>query len=126
MPNYSAQIIESTHELSARERILLKDTTNATKLDDAVDNSESGRVIIKPADYAVIAIHNEKSKDRKEYNNYVIIDESGEKFVTGSPSFWSNFKEIWDEMNGEEFEIEVYKKPSKNYSGKDFITCSII
>lgn len=126
MANYTAKITETTHELTARERILLKDTTNAIKLDEAVDNSEDGKVILRPVDYAVISIHNEKSKDRKDYDNYIIIDESGEKYVTGSPSFWSNFKEIWSEMEGEAFEIEVYKKPSKNYSGKDFITCSII
>lgn len=126
MEYYTAKIIESTHELSARERILLKDTTNAKKIDEAVDEAENGRIIIRPIDYAVISIHNEKSKDRKEYNNYIIIDEDGTKYVTGSPSFWSNFKEIWEEMSGEPFEIEAYKKPSKNYSGKDFITCSII
>lgn len=126
MENYTAKVIESTHELSARERILMKDTTNGTKIDEVVDESETGRVIITPVDYAVITIHNEKSKDRKDYNNYIIIDADGTKYVTGSPSFWSNFKEIWEEMNGESFQIEAYKKPSKNYTGKEFITCSII
>ena len=65
----------------------------------------------------------------KDYYNYVIIDKDGTKYVTGSPSFWSSFKEIWDEMreeSDEEFSISIYKVPSKNYNGKDFITCSII
>lgn len=130
MENYSATIKETTHELSARERIMMKDTTNAKKIDTAIDESEDGKIVINPADYVVLSIHNEKSKDRKDYENYLIIDRGGEKFYTGSPSFWSSFMEIWNEMKAdgsdEDFAIEVYKVPSKNYSGKDFITCSII
>lgn len=130
MENYSATIKETTHELSARERIMMKDTTNAKKIDTAIDESEEGKIVINPADYVVLSIHNEKSKDRKDYENYLIIDRNGDKFYTGSPSFWSSFMEIWNEMkadgSNEDFAIEVYKVPSKNYSGKDFITCSII
>ena len=130
MENYSANIKETTHELSARERIMMKDTTNAMKIDTAIDESEDGKIVINPADYVVLSIHNEKSKDRKDYENYLIIDKNGDKFYTGSPSFWSSFMEIWNEMKAdgsdEDFAIEVYKVPSKNYSGKDFITCSII
>lgn len=131
MANFETKIIETTHELSARERILMKDTTNARKIDEVVDeyrdNGET--LVITPVDYVVLQIHNEKSKDRKDYNNYLIIADDGAKYVTGSPSFWNSFKEIWDEMKAESdepFQIEIYKVPSKNYNGKDFITCSII
>ena len=131
MANFSAKIIETTHELTAREKIFMKDTTNANKIDDILDECKENneRFIITPVDYVILEVHNEKSKDRKDYNNYVIIDKDGTKYITGSPSFWNSFKEIWDEMRAEsdeEFEIEIYKKPSKNYSGKDFITCSIL
>ena len=131
MANFETKIIETTHDLSARERILMKDTTNARKIDEVVDeyrdNGET--LVITPVDYVVLQIHNEKSKDRKDYNNYLIIADDGAKYVTGSPSFWNSFKEIWDEMKAESdepFQIEIYKVPSKNYNGKDFITCSII
>lgn len=129
--NFTTKIIGATHDLSARERIFMKDTTNAHKIDSAYDEiSSSGKkFIITPVDYVVLSIHNEKSKDRKDYENYIIIDDSGEKYVTGSPSFWQAFKQIWDEMKAESdeaFDIEIYKVPSKNYNGKDFITCSII
>lgn len=131
MENFTAKIIETTHELTAREKILMKDTTNARKIDNEVDLCKAAEqeLVITPADYVILQIHNEKSKDRKDYYNYVIIDKDGTKYVTGSPSFWSSFKEIWDEMreeSDEEFSISVYKVPSKNYNGKDFITCSII
>lgn len=131
MENFTSKIKESTRDLNAKERIFMKDTSNATKIDKAIDEfaKNNERFIITPTAWAVLEIHNEKSKDRKDYENYVIIDESGEKYVTGSPSFWRSFREIWDEMTAESdeaFQIVIYKKPSNNYNGKDFITCSII
>lgn len=124
MTGYSVEIKESSRELSAKERIALKDTSDATKLDVACDE---GAVIIEPVAYAVLGIHNEKS-DNKDYNNYVIIDKDGQKYVTGSESFWSSFMDIYNEMQGEDesWSIKAYKLDSKNYKGKKFLTCSII
>lgn len=123
--NYSVEIKEVSRDITARERIKLKDTTNAVKLDEAVSGETP--LVLAPAAYAVLSIHNEKS-DNVDYENYVIIDKDGNKYVTGSPSFWSAFREIWDEMQNEteEYSIEVYKMDSKNYKGKQFLTCSII
>ena len=74
-----------------------------------------------------LSIHNEKS-DNVDYENYVIIDKNGDKYVTGSASFWSSFMDIYNEMQGEEeaWSIKAYKLDSKNYKGKKFLTCSII
>lgn len=123
MENYKVEIRESSKELSARERISLKDTTNAIKLDEAL---AEGNVIITPVDYAILGIHNEKADD-KDYENYIIVDKSGAKYVTGSSSFWSSFIEIYEEMKGEdeEYSILAYRVESKNYKGKYFLTCSI-
>ena len=125
MENYRVTIKEVSKELTARERIMIKDTTNAIKLDEAL--KDGAHVVITPKLYAVLAIHNEKS-DNVDYDNYIIIDAEGKKYVTGSGSFWSAFKEIYDEMQGdpEEYSIDVYKMDSKNYKGKQFLTCSII
>lgn len=125
MTGYNVTIKEVSKELTARERIMLKDTTNAIKLDEAVNGEDP--LVIRPAAFAVLLIHNEKS-DNVDYENYIIMDTSGNKFVTGSPSFWSSFMEIWEEMKdeSEEYSIEVYKRDSKNYKGKQFLTCSII
>lgn len=125
MESYKVTIKESSKELTARERLMFKDTSNAVKLDEAT-NCETPLMLI-PVEYVVLNIHNEKS-DNKDYENYVILDKSGSKFVTGSPSFWDAFKEIWDEMENEtdEYSIEVYKMDSKNYKGKQFLTCSIV
>lgn len=123
--SYVAAIVETSKELSARERLRMKDFTNAQQLDSVV-TGENDTFVIAPAAYAIIEVHNEKSKDKKDYRKIVIVDTSDNKFVTGSESFIRNFKEIWEEMAGEPFEIEVYKKPSKNYNGKEFITCSVL
>lgn len=124
MTGYSVEIKESSRDLSAKERIMLKDTSDAVKLDLACDEEV---VIITPDSYAVLNIHNEKS-DNKDYENYILQDENGEKYVTGSPSFWSSFMDIYNEMKKEteKWSIKVYKLDSKNYKGKQFLTCSII
>lgn len=125
MEGYSVTIKEVSKDLSARERIKLKDTTNAIKLDSAV--TPDTPLMITPDAYAILNIHNEKS-DNVDYENYVILDKSGNKYVTGSPSFWQAFLEIWIEMEkeNEPYDIEVYKMESKNYKGKSFLTCSIV
>lgn len=123
MVGYSVSVVESSKELTAKEKVMLKDVSNAIKLDEATQN---GKVIIKPVAYVVLSIHNEKS-DNKDYENYLIIDENNDKYVTGSASFWNSFCDIWSDMIGEDEEwmLECYRLPSKNYKGKDFLTCSI-
>ena len=125
MDTYTITIIESSKELSARERIKMKDITNAVKFDEAINPGE--KLQIKPADYAVLAVHNENSEN-KDYNYYIIVDQNGDKYMTGSQSFWESFKGIYDEMKGEdeEYAIEVYKVDSTKYKGKQFLACSIL
>lgn len=125
MEGYKVTIKECSKELTARERIMVRDTSNAIKLDDMC-NDET-KPTIKPVVYAVLSVHNDKSEN-KDYEVYVIFADDGIKYATGSPSFFSAFKEIWDEMveAKEEFEIELYKMESKNYKGKYFLTCSIV
>lgn len=123
MTGYKIEIKEVSAQLTAKQRIALKDTTNAIKLDL---ETQKAPVIINPDFYAVLAIHNEKS-DNPDYENYIVVDKSGDKYVTGSQSFWNSFMEIAEEMAGEdeEWSVKVYRVESKNYKGKEFITCSI-
>lgn len=124
MESYAVTIKETSKQLSAKQKIAIKDTTNARKLDEATVNAEN--VLIYPEMWAVLAIHNEKSDDI-DYENYVLVDKDGTKYVTGSKSFWSSFMNIYHEMENEDEEwgIKVYRMESKNYKGKQFITCSI-
>ena len=124
MTGFEAKIREASKELTAKERVKFKDTTNALQLDDA---TKENPLVISPDFYVILDIHNERSED-KDYVKYIVVDKGGNKFVTGSESFFTAFKSIFDEMGGtsEDYDIEVYRLPSKNYKGKEFLTCSIV
>lgn len=121
--DYNVNIRESSRELTARERIKFKDVSAAVPMDTAVtlDNP----IVIQPVGFVVLDVHNEKSED-KDYVKYVIEDANGTLYTTGSDSFINSFMEIDSEMNGEPYEIQVYKRESKNYKGKHFLTCTIV
>ncbi len=124
MEGYSTRIIEASKELSKKETVMLKDTSDCIKLDEAL---KDGAITFKPSYYAVVEVHNEKS-DNKDYRVYVVADEVGNKYVTSSVSFFESFKDIYSYMHesNEDWLLKVYKLDSKNYTGRQFITCSII
>lgn len=130
MEGYSCNVTNCSKKLSAAERIKIKDLSNAIALDSAV--TDDTPLMITPDFYAELDVHNEKSKD-KDYKKYVIVDQAGNKYTTGSESFWTAFKDIATELakateEGEDvgdYAIEVYRLPSKNYAGKSFLTCSL-
>lgn len=125
MTGYEVKITESSKDLSARQRIALKNFDDMVALDEAV-NEESPRLMIDVEAYVVVDVHNEKS-DNVNYRKYIFIDETGQKYITGSEPFFTSFKEIWDEMKNEpeEWSLIVYKRESNNYKGKTFLTCTI-
>ena len=127
--NYTASITDSSREFTAKERVMFKDLGNAeSMIDYARAAIEQGvKATIDVADYAVINIHNEATED-VDYTNYLIIDKNGNKYYTGSQSFWNSFLNIYNEMAGsdEEWGIELNLLPSKNYKGKEILTCSLI
>lgn len=121
--DYNVTIRESSRELTARERIKFKDVSAAVQMDTAVTLDHP--ITIQPVGFVVLDVHNEKSED-KDYVKYVIEDANGTLYATGSDSFINSFMEIDSEMNGEPYEIQVYKRESKNYKGKHFLTCTIV
>lgn len=125
MTGYEVKIIESSKELTARERISLKNFDEMIALDEAV-NAETPKITIDVYGYVVASVHNLKS-DNVDYEKFIIIDKDGQRYITGSQPFFSSFIEIWDEMKGEneDWGITVYKRESKNYKGKSFLTCTI-
>ena len=125
MEGYKAIIAGSSEGLTPIELIKLKDRTNAISLDEVVQPDQP--LNIKPKGWVVLSIHNEKS-DNKDYNNYLIIDEEGTTYVTGSESFWSSFNGIIDDLQQygiEDYTLSICKRKSKNYSGKHFLTCTL-
>ena len=124
---YEANIISCTKEHTARERIKLKDMSNALSIDALLQDATDLEIDVDY--YAKVAVHNEKSTD-KDYEKLVIVATNGTKYVTGSPSFVRSLEDIVSELDAagearEPFAITVFRKESKNYSGKYFITCSL-
>lgn len=127
MKNYNVTINEGSKDLTTREKIKLKDLTSAVAIDKVVEPEKP--LVIAPDFYAYLSVHNEKlSESEQDYKTMVIVDKTGTKYYTGSESAMTAFADIFDEMidTGEEFEIEFYKRESKNYSGKYFITASLV
>lgn len=128
--NYSAEIVEASREFTARERVMFKDTQNAISMNDFAEQAkdEGAKAIIENVkDYVHIMIHNEKSED-KDYDNYIVVDGAGDKYVTGSQAFWNSFMDIYNEMKDETepWGIQLNLIPSKNYKGKNVLTCSLV
>lgn len=122
---YKVMVEDASWTMTAREKLRYTDLTDAIQLDEA---TQSGDVIIDVDKWAVINVHNEKS-DTVDYMKYVIIDKDEQVYVTGSESFWKSFVQIYEVMSEEgetTYSIKVYRRESKNYKGKDFLTCRII
>lgn len=131
--NYKVTIAETSRELNKIERIAMKDVGDAFKLDEVLDSVPDDSFNITISSYARLEVHNEmvRQGSSEDYELYVLIDDEGKKYVTGSSTFWSAFSEIADEFEASEIEkgeltIKIYRKPSKNFAGKYFITCSIV
>ena len=121
--DFKCVIAECSRELTAKERVALKDVTSAIKL---ADTTKDAGVVIDVDAYAVLEVHNEHSENI-DYTIYLFMDKGGNTYYTSSKPLFDSFKDIWDEMKDEEeeWQIEVYRVPSKNQSG-DFLTCKIL
>lgn len=131
MPNtnartFSAKIAYTSRALAIEERIKVKDTRDAESLEKI---SRDGAKVLNIVAYIVLDIHNEKSED-KDYRQYVLLDIDGNKYMTGSEPFFNSFVGIWDELDDadvpvSERKFKIYQRPSKNYAGRNFVTCSL-
>lgn len=122
MRDYEVKISECSKELDKRERIRIKDLSDAIRIDKATQLEE---LFIDVDYYAILDIHSENSED-KDYQNIMVVDMEGNKYVTGSKPFTTSFLNIFSEMEGEAFQVKCYRLPSKKREGKDFLTCSLM
>lgn len=125
MEGYKVTIIGASKELSGKEKIMYKDFDNMVQLDQAV--TEGQGLIVKVAAYVVAEVHNEKS-DNKDYTKFILVGDDGTIYITGSEPFWNQFMDIYSDMKDEpeDWNLKIYKRESKNYKGKTFLTCTII
>lgn len=119
MKNYKQTIINASRELSAQEKVKIKHL-QTVKFDDVITPGQG--ITIRPTMWAIIKVESEVN----EYTIYLICDgDTGTWYSTGSVSFWDNFYDIWADMDGDDFQLEVFKMESNKYRGKHFLTCNI-
>ena len=119
---FSVDIIESTRELTKREKVFLKSFDSLSRIDEELEN---GEFVMAVDGYVHVSVHNENSSD-KDYEKIVIMGDAGFTYITGSKTFIERIKDIWEDMEGEPFCVSVFSRESKKYSGKKYITCNII
>ena len=114
-------ITETSMQLTAREKLMMEDTTDATKLNDVEDT-----LIITPKAYAMLHVEDDQGEN-DPYDKFIVIDADGKKYTTGSKAFHDNFMKIWNVMAEEDepYQIKIYKVKSNKRDGS-FLTCSII
>lgn len=124
--NYSVTISEASTEFKGKALLKVTDMMASASLNEVVKPDQA--LILHVTDYAVVDIHNDSAKGDKDYKQYILIDDNGDTYRTGSAAFYRSFKEIWDAMvdSDEQWELKVYKVPSKNYKGKDVILCTVV
>lgn len=123
---YKAEITETFKELGARDKVKLKTSNDFQSLDTVIDDA-GNEIVLEFENVVALHVLNDNSES-KEYTKYIIIDAKGNKYSTGSESFYSSLMMIAEEMKeiGEEtFEVRIFKRPSKNYAGRGFITCEL-
>lgn len=122
--DYTSEIIESMKPLSGKEKVRYRDLTASKKLDEEV--SEDASLVVMLANYIKIKVHNSKA-DNPDYNVMIVVDKDNNSYYTSSETFMRALEGVVKDMEGEteEWGIEVVKKPSSNYKGKFFLTCTV-
>lgn len=125
--DYNTKVVTTSREITAQEKFLIKDFNDAIGLDSVVTDTEG--IILDIDIIAEVQVHNEHAKDDKDYTTIVIITTDGTKYTTSSNSVRDAISDIMDECKDEGIEgykLKIFKKPSKNYAGKSFMTASIV
>ena len=126
---YKVVIAEVTDgkELNFRERARLVKLAGEKKIDKELSFSENKKLTIKPDYYAILEVHN-PSAENEDYTILCFV--CGEELYTSSSETlkdsYLELLELAKESNESlDFPIEIYGVPSKNYSGREFFTCTI-
>lgn len=122
---FNVIVSKSLKDLTKKAVIQLKDLSDAVKLDNATQ--ENGTVMIYNVQNIVtVDLVSDDPDNPQEYTKTVVIDSEGNRFVTGSDAFARRAWNIAEEMDGDDFGLKVYRRPSKNYAGREFLSCSVI
>lgn len=134
---YKAKVVYTSRQVSAKEKIQLANFTGAVSLDTEIDSraamGDEARVYLDVDFWATVQVHNEMSKDNKDYSVLLIVTKDGTTYKSGSDSLVRELSSLEDQLadaraEGEEIPLTIacFKRPSRNYAGKGFITCELV
>ena len=123
---YKSEIVNTSIEnMSKVEMVALKDVTDCVLLERYLEEN-GDECILEVKDFVELHVENDRAESR-EYTVLVLIDKDGIKYRTGSESFKRAFMDIFADLKDEVgWGIKVFGKPSRNYNGKNFLTCSVV
>lgn len=116
----------TSKELNARERIQLKDRSNAINIGTALKESDTPLII--DIDYYAVLHVEIPEKEEGSFDSYIFVDKNSTKYTTSSPSLWNAFTEIKDELLADgitDFQIECYKAPCQNRQD-EYLACRLV
>lgn len=116
----------TSKELNARERIQLKDRSNAINIGTALKESDTPLII--DIDYYAVLHVEIPEKEEDSFDSYIFVDKNSTKYTTSSPSLWNAFTLIKDELLADgitDFQIECYKAPCQNRQG-EYLACRLV
>lgn len=124
---YSTQVKESS-ELTKREVIKLSTIKDTVGLDDV---TKDGAFDLQYKGYVLFAVHN-AAAEQTDYEKLLILDEGGTVYSTSSSSFIAAFSDLMNMVaelkadgDTEPVVIHCTRHESKNYKGKQFLSCSL-
>lgn len=116
----------TSKELNARERIQLKDRSNAINIGTALKESDTPLII--DIDYYAVLHVEIPEKEEDSFDSFIFVDKNGTKYTTSSPSLWNAFSQIKDELLADgitDFQVECYKAPCQNRQG-EYLACRLV
>lgn len=125
--DYAVEIVSASRELTAKERVAAKFTSDCVRLDQATLESVED-VTIVPDYWVTLRVHNENAKNDKDYDQFIVADKDGTRYLTGSKSFIESFLSIMEEMKDvdEPFKIVVNRIESTKRPGRQFLMAGIV
>lgn len=124
--HYTVTIKTTSSDIKAVDKVRLKDLQGARMVKDLIPNV-GDELAFTPVAYIVVHVVNEFSRNDKEYDQLVILTTSGDRILTGSPSFIDAFMGLWGELedaikDGEVFDF-VMKRGESRANDSGFLTC---
>lgn len=123
---FKEEILRATRDFTKKEMLMMKDTKALIKLDNELKPNGDPIIIKYPFDYVIKHVWDDK-ENGKDFESILLLAD-GKIYTSSSRALINRVEDLLNEMKDEEDEwgIQIYKAPSKQFEGRYYITCSLI